>query len=357
MLTHRLGSALAALVLLLPLGASAAGFVDVLDTPAAETPLAAKTLLNGMAQAGQRLVAVGQRGLIIYSDDRGQNWTQAKVPLSADLVAVSFPTLQLGWAVGHDGVVLHSADAGASWVRQLDGRELGRQLLAYYTAEAAKGTLGTAEESAALVEEARRAAAQGADNPLLDVWFADALHGYVVGAFNLILSTEDGGKHWQPVGHLTDNPNRLHFYAVRGIGDALYLAGEQGLVLRRDAGTTRFRALETPYKGSYFGITGSRNAVLVYGLRGNAYRSGDGGASWQKVETGVQDALTAASRFGNQGLVLVSQSGNVLLSRDAGASFAPQRVEQATPAAAVLAVGQHTLVIAGARGVRTLNVR
>ena len=95
---------------------------DVLDAPAAKSTLAARGLLNGLARAGQRIVAVGQRGHVLYSDDAGKHWQQADVPVSSDLVAVSFPDATHGWAVGHDGVVLHSADAGRSWTRQLDGR-------------------------------------------------------------------------------------------------------------------------------------------------------------------------------------------------------------------------------------------
>ena len=47
------------------------GWRDVLDTPAAKSPLAARALLNGLARAGTRIVAVGQRGHIVYSDDAG----------------------------------------------------------------------------------------------------------------------------------------------------------------------------------------------------------------------------------------------------------------------------------------------
>lgn len=46
-------------------------FVDVIDTPAVESSLASKTLLNGITLAGRRIVCVGWRGHIIYSDDQG----------------------------------------------------------------------------------------------------------------------------------------------------------------------------------------------------------------------------------------------------------------------------------------------
>src|SRR2546425_141526 len=94
---------------LLP-SASAAGFQDPLDVPAQASPLASKSLLQGVARAGPRLVAVGQRGHILYSTDSGATWQQAKVPVSSDLTSVFFVNDLKGWAVGHDGVILNSAD-------------------------------------------------------------------------------------------------------------------------------------------------------------------------------------------------------------------------------------------------------
>lgn len=347
---HRICGALAAFALLIPAGAPAAGFQDVLDAPAMASELAAKGLINGLAQAGQRVVGVGQRGHIVYSDDQGQSWRQAKVPVSSDLVAVSFPTPQQGWAVGHDGVVLHSSDAGATWAKQLDGRALGERMVAYYKAR-------TGDDAAKWVAEAERFAAQGAENPFLDVWFADAQTGFVVGAFNLILRTTDGGKSWEPWLDRTDNPQALHLYALRPAGGDVYVTGEQGLVLRLDAGAGRLRALETPYRGSYFGVTGTRNAVIVFGLRGNAFRSADGGATWHKIDTGVQEGLTAGAPLGERGVILASQAGRLLVSTDGGEHFAPLKLERATPAAAVQPLGTDAVVVAGARGVRVQTLR
>ncbi|TLZ51030.1 MAG: hypothetical protein E6K22_12255 [Gammaproteobacteria bacterium] len=53
--------------------------------PSAEhAPLAARSLLIAVAAAGPRLVAVGDRGVIVLSDDRGRTWAQAlDVPTQA----------------------------------------------------------------------------------------------------------------------------------------------------------------------------------------------------------------------------------------------------------------------------------
>ncbi len=328
------------------LPAHAGPALDVLATPAAASPLAQRALVNGLAAAGKRLVAVGQRGHIMYSDDHGASWVQARVPVASDLTAVNFPTPQLGWAVGHDGVVLHSSDAGANWVLQLDGRKAAQAMAAHYERSG----------EARLLDEARRMVEQGPDKPFLDVWFRNASQGYAVGAFGLLFATTDGGKSWQPLMHAADNPRGLHLNAIRGIGDALYVAGEQGLVLRMGAGQERFAAIPTPYQGSYFGIVGTPQAVVAFGLRGNAFRSTDGGASWQKVATRVPAGLTAGAVLSGERLVLVSQGGHVLASADHGATFVPMAASPGH-AAAVLSDGKDGLVIGGARGLRQQQVK
>ena len=358
MFIRKIAVPLVSFALALPVVAVAAeAYRDVLDTPARESAFAAKSLLNGVAAAGKRMVAVGQRGHIVYSDDGGKTWAQSKVPVSSDLVAVSFPTPEKGWAVGHDGIVLHSTDGGSTWMRQLDGRSAGKLMAEYYAAQADKGALGAPEAAAALVDEAKRIGAQAAENAFLDVWFADENNGFIVGAFNLIFATADGGKTWEPWFHRTDNPSRLHLYAIRQVDGGLYIAGEQGTVLKLDKARSRFVATTTGYKGTFFGVTGGKGAVTVFGLRGNAFRSVDAGKTWQKVDTGLQDGITGAAVCGDDRLLLVSQSGRMLLSTDIGASFRPVKLDQSVPASSVACIDPGHVVIAGARGVRAQAIQ
>jgi photosystem II stability/assembly factor-like uncharacterized protein len=318
---------------------------DVLDTPSVKSALASRNLLNGLALAGERIVAVGQRGHVLFSDDGGKTWKQAEVPLSSDLVAVSFPSAKSGWAVGHDGVILRTTDAGATWTRQLDGRKAGEAMVDFYAREAKPGDA----RHAAAAEEAKKFAAQGAENPFLDVWFESETSGYAVGAFGLVLHTRDAGATWEPLLHAVDNPKALHLYAVRGVGGEVYLAGEQGYFAQLDRASGQFRSSELPYKGTLFGIVGNDRALVVHGLRGTALRSTDRGATWQPVETRLQVGLTG-STVAEGAIVIVSQAGHVLVSRDDGASFKAVKIERPIPAAAVIAAGKGAVVVAGPRG-------
>jgi len=148
---------------------AAEDFADVLKTPAQISPLAARSLLQSVARAGGRLVAVGQRGHILVSSDGGRTWKQSDVPVSSDLTSVFFADESEGWAAGHDGVILHTSDGGSTWALQLSGVD-------------------------------------GGDKPFLDLWFSDSRNGYAVGAYNLVYRTSDGGKTWESVSDRTDNP-------------------------------------------------------------------------------------------------------------------------------------------------------
>jgi photosystem II stability/assembly factor-like uncharacterized protein len=172
----------------------AAGFTDVLAHPAVMSPQSSKTLLQGVARAGSRLVAVGQRGHIVVSSDEGKTWQQSPAPVSSDLTAVYFVNERKGWAVGHDGVILASNDGGLTWALQLDGLRANAAVLADIKQKVA--TQPASESLKALLAEATRNAELGPDKPFLDVWFADERTGYAVGAYNLVFRTEDGGATW-----------------------------------------------------------------------------------------------------------------------------------------------------------------
>lgn len=268
----------------------------------------AKTYLVALALAGKRLVAVGERGVIVLSDDSGKSWRQARVPTSAGLTAVQFPSPRQGWAVGHYGVILHSEDGGESWTRQLDGVQAAQ--LALHDAQAAAGQ-GAASQR--YLADAQRLVQDGPDKPFLALNFSDEHNGIVVGAYNLAFRTRDGGKSWTPLMGQLDNPKGNHLYAVQAAGAAVYIAGEQGLVLRSTDSGDHFERVDTGYKGSFFTVAAlGGGEVVVAGLRGNAYRSVDRGADWRKLEVPVAASITAANAHAPGVLLLANQAGQLL---------------------------------------------
>ncbi len=296
--------------------------------------------LNDVARAGTRLVAVGERGVIVLSEDNGLNWSQAQVPVSATLTAVTFVNDRLGWAVGHAGVILHSSDAGSSWELQFDGYRANiayrdytqvkrEQLEAEVAAlEAQAGPDDTEllddmayalEDAVFAQEDAQDAIATGPADPFLDVLFVSESQGYAVGAYGMLYRTNDGGKQWQLAIEDIDNIDRFHYYAIAaGNANTLFLSGEAGLLyVSSDAGATWTRIPDL-YDGSLFGVIVATDEVMTFGLRGNSFVSSDAGVSWQKRETDQSYSLYGGSLLDDGRAALVGAGGSVLLLDDSG---------------------------------------
>jgi photosystem II stability/assembly factor-like uncharacterized protein len=300
--------------------AAAAPIADPLARPALMVAQPAKAYLTGIARAGKRLVAVGERGIVVLSDDGGLTWRQASVPVSVTLTAVQFPTPTQGWAVGHYGVVLHSGDGGATWTRQLDGVQAAQLVLR----DAQSGQGGEA-----WLAEAQRLVADGPDKPFLGLHFSDDNNGFIVGAYNLAFRTRDGGKTWTPFGNRLDNPKGSHLYAVQSAGGNVLVAGEQGVLLRSTDDGATFARIALPYRGSFFALTLDGADAVVAGLGGNAFASHDRGATWTALALPAPVSVTAAHLQGGR-LLMANQAG-MLLAGAAGATAVAARNMPALP--------------------------
>lgn len=328
------------LITLAPLWVVAAPPVDVLGSPALQSPLALHAVMQAISRAGERLVAVGERGTVLLSDDNGNSWRQALVPVSSSLTAVQFADARNGWAVGHAGVVLHSSDGGEHWALQLDGRRLAQ--LELDAAQAA----GDEQRLAA----ARQGVADGADKPLLALAFSDARHGLVVGAYGLALYTADGGATWASWAGRLPNPQGLHLYAVAPSASGFYIAGEQGLLLRSQDAGEHFEALATPYEGSYFSLAVQANGdLLLGGLRGKVFRSCDQGASFTAVANPLPISINDMRLLGNR-LLLVNQAGGLLQASPDRTRLAPLALPPGPPLTAVAQAADGALVGVGFAG-------
>lgn len=332
-----------ALLLLAVLGSAPAVLADPAAPRAAEPArLADRSLLTAIAAAGSRLVAVGDRGIIVLSDDQGRSWTQAAaVPTQALLTGVCFFDAQHGIAVGHDLVALTSSDAGRTWQRTHHAPE--------------------------------------AQRPLLDVWCGRERHAIAIGAYSTYLTSTDAGATWQeakfsptpapaPAAARAKTPNGapadagggggLHLNRIAAATEVrLYIAAEAGRLYRSDDAGASWQQLASPYEGSFFGVLPlGTNVVLAYGLRGNLYRSDSAGVSWQKLDTATLAMLDGGTRLGEQAVALVGLSGVVLFSRDGGHRFTLLQQPDHSGLAAALALGSGALAAVGEAGARVIEL-
>lgn len=283
---------------------------------------AQQSLLLDVSSVGKRLVAVGDRGHVLFSDDNGANWVQAKVPTTQMLTAVYFIDDSHGWAVGHDAQILATTDAGATWVKQYEDLEL--------------------------------------ESPLLDIWFKDRSLGYAVGAYGVLLETTDGGANWEDVSDRMDNEDAYHLNAIVEVKNSgLFAVGEQGMMFRSPDWGQTWETLDSPYEGSLFGALGTNEAgtLLVYGLRGHLFRSTDFGSTWQAISLNTANngplefGLADGNRLADGSIVIVGHGGTVLKSTDNGQNFTVTNRADRLSLAGVAAMENGNLILVGQGGV------
>ncbi len=327
--------------------------------------LAAKAVLLDSVRIGDKIIAVGERGMIVSG--AGDAWQQVEhVPTRATLTA-AFAVEQDVWAVGHDGVILHSGDAGATWERQR--------------------------------VDAWNAASEDPQSgvPLLDVLFLDAEHGFAVGAYSLLLETRDGGTTWEHRSVRGDaepeavaeeaeaaaaaaSPEEAaegdneswnfsadeldleaesdpHLNAITRTGSgALLVASERGTAFRsRDQGAT-WQRLKLPYQGSMFGALGFDNDhALLFGLRGNVLETFDLGDTWNKIESGVGASLLGGAAIAQGGALLVGANGVMVRRDNAESPFVVSRYRTAEGESPILSGvvtdANGAIVVLGERGI------
>lgn len=318
---------------------------DVAELPSEPARLAATSLLLDLASPGNRLVAVGDRGHILLSDDAGRTWVQTESPTQALLTGVCFADARHGIVVGHDEIILISDDAGRTWKRT------------HFAPQA--------------------------QQPLLDVWCGGEGRAIAVGAYGVYMVSKDYGATWEErklevthpgtpaagkeaspgaanVANSAESADEIgggyHLNAIAADASSrLYVAAEAGHVYRSDDQGETWIALPSPYEGSLFGVLPlSGNGVLIYGLRGHLFRSADAGATWQQILTGTEAMLDGAASIQGGGVVIVGLSGVVLLSRDGGSSFSLLQQADRKGFAAVREVQGNTLVTVGEAGVKLI---
>ena len=275
-------------------------------SPARQEAAATSSMILASVNADKRIIAVGERGIVLLSDDGGSTFRQAKsVPVAATLSSVYFTDAKNGWIAGHWGVILHTTDAGETWTVQRSDLNV--------------------------------------DQPLFSIYFKDAQHGWAVGLWSLMLTTDNGGASWEPVnlpapaGANKAEGNLFQIFPDNAGGIAI--ASERGSLLYSADGNGKWTYLNTGYKGSLWaGMVLRDGTWLVGGLRGTILRSVDHGRNWQSISTDSKSSVTGLVHGAHGAIVATGLDGMLLTSHDNGMTFtASQRADQKSITAAVLA--------------------
>jgi photosystem II stability/assembly factor-like uncharacterized protein len=119
-----------------------------------------------------KIWAVGDKGIIVTSDDKGATWKKQDIGSETPIQAVFFVNESEGWAAGDGGTILHTKDGGGKWDKQNTG----------------------------ITEKIR------------SIFFANNTEGWAVGDGGKIIGTKDGGVSWAPQSSSTNQGlEAVHF--------------------------------------------------------------------------------------------------------------------------------------------------
>ncbi len=297
-----------------------AEYKDPIDLSVEPHPAARQSLQLDIFRAGSRVLSVGQRGYILYSDDQGANWQQARVESRAHLNSVTFADDRHGWAVGEDQVIVATADGGETWQRQYDGRDAEFK------------------------------------GPLLSLLFKDKLNGIAIGVYNKVFTTSDGGRSWNSSSETVENPDEWHLFDIASSnGRNIYIASEQGLLFISRDGGSNFKPVQIEHEGSFHGLlvrkgSDGKDQIAAFGVGGFLYTSIDGGENWTLVDTGTNAGLAGGTWLDDGSAVIVGADGvQVRLSEDLNKASASYR-EDGLPMNAVMQMADGSLLQSGLFG-------
>ncbi len=272
--------------LFLLVGSGVPGVAEVappseLPRPAKLLPLATQAVFLDIVVNKGSVFAVGERGTIIRSEDHGQTWRQLPTPVDVTLTAISFADPETGWVVGHESTILKTQDGGETW-----------RVVRYKPEE---------------------------ERYYLNVRFENSREGVVLGTDGELWSTSDGGETWSLQVLSVESWYQNHLFAFQQFEDGrAVIAAERGGVFGRRAGHDKWRVVESPYTGTFFGVTELADHFLLYGMSGKAYLldlagSDDGADRWQEIPNASDQFLLAASTESKGERVLLVGRGGVVL--------------------------------------------
>lgn len=230
-----------------------------------------KENLNKICRVGDNTYfAVGNKGVMLVSDNAGKTWSRIENPINRDLYYIYFKDEATGYATGDNGTILITKDGGKTFLEQKSG--VNRRLSNIFFADEANGwAVGGKQKS--------------------DISGGGTLFSAISQSVGVILKTNDGGATWQRINCPVSQIINAVYFKDKDNGIAV---GGGGAILKtKDGGTTwekiysptelnlddiKFTKDGTGYiNGGFYSIMDS----YLYLLFGILLRSDNAGKYWE----------------------------------------------------------------------------
>jgi photosystem II stability/assembly factor-like uncharacterized protein len=179
---------------------------------------------------------------------------------------------------------------------------------------------------------------------LLGIAFYDSIRGVAAGTNGHILKTEDGGISWRTIETgLNDTfisiqfETSEHIFAVTTEG-RLFHSMDAGVNWSRFDQRSRLNFVAIEFNGNEY--------ALALDVSGSIFRSEDGAQSWREVNPSARNRLNSIAISSQREAIAVGDNGTILHSNDAGLTWSPIRsTTQASLYAAAYAADRQVIAV------------
>ncbi len=176
-------------------------------------------------------------GVMLRTNDQGGQWVPVSLPTTSPLNDLFFVNQSVGYAVGDNGVILKTTDGGANWSVK----------------------------------------SSGVSASLLTVFMVDVEVGYITGHPDLILKTVDGGDNWTST--FLINPSGI-FFTSSAVGYSGFSDPAEVSIYKTTDGGVNWTYQLVAFGGVFNSITFTSADVGYISSSSGIYRTADAGLTW-----------------------------------------------------------------------------
>ncbi|MFZ1728633.1 MAG: YCF48-related protein [Bacteroidota bacterium] len=255
-----------------------------------------------------RCYIVGDYGVIMYSTDGGESWTQKLSPNQRALRNIHFFNDSTGLISGFNGSCYRTKDRGNSWT------ECPVNVPTNFAGLSAVGnTVWLCGTGGVIVKSTDQGATwqtlnSGTDVAIDAISFADASNGWATSVQRKVLHTRDGGASWQE--QKVEEFLPITTVCARSANEC-WVAGYHGLLMRTIDGGQSWQQIEA-YETDFFSLKFDANGTgWAVGKRGAIVRGEDSNLRWRLHDLTTAKELHAISFLPNNQALTVGLFGMV----------------------------------------------
>lgn len=228
--------------------------------------------------------ACGPSGLIYKTANGGVLWEQKQTPILKDFTGISFPTAMTGYICGGDsGIIMKTTDGGEIW----EHRSVGPQVRFNAIDFPVDGNTGWACGLSGAIWftfDGLQWASISTPEPhnFQDIYFADNLHGWVIGDMGVCYRTYNSGLTWFPC--TTDVNDRLLGVHFNTLANGWIVGTSKTVLQSNDSGVhwTRVDIPSVPENVTFQSVVFPTSTDgFICGSNGWFVRTTNGGSSWE----------------------------------------------------------------------------